>query len=544
MVESKNTARKNFFSGVLLLSLSTVLVKVVGFVYKIPMLSYLGSVGMGYFHSAYEIYAMFCVIATAGLPVALSLLISAALAREDHHRVKRIFQTGIKVFFAVGLLGSGVMVALAPFFCRMIRSENAYDCILAIAPTVFFVCISSAYRGYFQGYQRMMPTAVSQLIEAVGKLIFGLLFARIALQRGMEPPKIAAAAGWGLTLGTAFSMIYLILEKARFDRREKKSLRTIEQNVLGVPSPILRPLARLAIPMTLGASAVSLTKLIDMTMILRRLQAIGLTEIAANEVYGSYTTLALSIYSLLPSLVGTISLPLIPILSSAIEIGDRERQRSMIRTSYHLTTMLAIPSALSVAAFARPILSLLFSRDAEAVEQAAPLLSMLGVSIFLSCMITASNSVLHAYRSVNRPILSMLAGAVVKVVSAYFLIGIPSIGILGAPISTFACNLTVVALNLFFAARLQKIDDLLVLFGRPLAASIPAVGIPFCLYQLFTMQFGESLALGACALTAVVVLYAFFACLLGVITTEDLASFPMGNQIAGLFTKIHLLRAD
>ena len=116
MVESKNTARKSFFSGVLLLSLSTVLVKVVGFVYKIPMLSYLGSVGMGYFHSAYEIYAMFCVIATAGLPVALSLLISAALAREDHHRVKRIFQTGIKVFFAVGLLGSGGMVALAPFF--------------------------------------------------------------------------------------------------------------------------------------------------------------------------------------------------------------------------------------------------------------------------------------------------------------------------------------------------------------------------------------------------------------------------------------------
>lgn len=544
MVESKNTARKSFFSGVLLLSLSTVLVKVVGFVYKIPMLSYLGSVGMGYFHSAYEIYAMFCVVATAGLPVALSLLISAALAREDHSRVRKIFQTGIKVFFAVGLAGSGIMIALAPAFCRMIQSQNAYDCILAIAPTVFFVCLSSAYRGYFQGYQRMMPTAVSQLIEAVGKLIFGLLFARIALQRGMEPPKIAAAAGWGLTLGTAFSAVYLMIEKARFDRREKKRLCALEQTAISSSSPILSPLARLAIPMTLGASAVSLTKLIDMTMILRRLQSIGLTEIAANEIYGSYTTLALSIYSLLPSLVGTIALPLIPILSSAIEVGDRERQRSMIRTSYHLTTMLAIPAALGVSAFARPILSLLFGREAEAVEQAAPLLSMLGVSIFLSCMIAASNSVLHAYRSVNRPILSMLAGAVVKVVSAYFLIGIPSVGILGAPISTFACNLTVVALNLFFAARLQKIDDLIAVFGKPLAASVPAVGIPFCLYQIFTIQFGESMALSVGALSLAVVLYAFFACLLGVITAEDLASLPMGNQIAGLFTKIHLLRAD
>jgi len=545
MVESKKTAKKSFLSGVLLLSLSTVLVKIVGFIYKIPMLSYLGSVGMGYFHSAYEIYAMFCVIATAGLPVALSLLISAALAREDRERVRRIFQIGIKVFFAVGILGSGVMIALAPTFCRMIRSENAYDCILAIAPTVLLVCISSAYRGYFQGYQKMMPTAISQLIEAVGKLIFGLLFARMALQKGMEPPKIAAAAGWGLTLGTAFSALYLFFEKIRFEKRENRDQgHANEPKLIGSSSPILRPLAKLAIPMTLGASAVSLTKLIDMTMILRRLQTIGFTEIAANEAYGSYTTLALSIYSLLPSLVGTIALPLIPILSSAIETGDRERQSTMIRASYHLTCMLAIPAALSVAAFAKPILSLLFGREAEAVEQAAPLLAMLGVSIFLSCMITASNSVLHAYQSVNRPIISMLAGAVVKIVSAYALIGIPSVGMLGAPISTFACNLTVVALNLVFAAKLQKIDDLIAVFGKPFAASVPAVGIPFCLYHLLAMRIGESVALGVGAMTLVVVLYAFFACLLGVVTAEDLESFPMGKQISGLFMKIHLLRAD
>ena len=544
MVESKNTAKKSFLSGVLLLSLSTVLVKIVGFVYKIPMLSYLGSVGMGYFHSAYEIYALFCVVATAGLPVALSLLISAALARGDHARVQGIFRVGIKVFLVVGLVGCCVMAAFAPAFCRMIRSDNAYDCILSIAPTVFFVCVASAYRGYFQGYQRMMPTAISQVIEAVGKLVFGLLFAQTALHRGIEPPKIAAAAGLGLTLGTAFSTLYLIFEKIRFDNREKTQARSCEGSVGGVVSPILRPLARLAIPMTLGASAVSLTKLIDMTMILRRLQSIGLTEIAANEIYGSYTTLALSIYSLLPSLVGTIALPLIPILSSAIETGDRERQSAMIRASYHLTCMLAIPAALGVSAFARPILSLLFGREAEAVELASPLLSMLGISIFLSCMIAASNSVLHAYRSVNRPILSMLAGSVVKIASAYILIGIPSIGILGAPISTFLCNLTVVSLNLLFASKLQRIDDLIFVFGKPFAASIPSVGIPFCLYRLAATQMGESVVLGIGCLSMVVVLYAFFACILGVITSEELASFPMGKQLYGLFTKIHLLRAD
>lgn len=545
MVESGKTAKKSFFSGVLLLSLSTFLVKIVGFVYKIPMLSYLGSVGMGYFHSAYEIYALFCVIATAGLPVALSVLISAALAREDGGSVRRIFRTSMTVFWVIGLLGSGTMAVFASWFCRLIQSEYAYDCIIAISPTVFFVCISSGYRGYFQGYQRMMPTAISQLIEAVGKLIFGLLFARWALDQGMEPPKVAAAAGWGLSLGTAVSTGYLWLEKLLFRRTSlENSVEGNEQKTSARIRGTVRSLAKLAIPMTLGASAVSLTKLIDMTMILRRLQAIGFSEMAANEAYGSYTALALSIYALLPSLVNSIALPLIPLLAAAIETGDRERQTAMIRSSYHLTAMIAIPAALMVSAFARPILSLLFGREADAVDLASPLLSVLGISIFLSCMITATNSVLHAYRSVNRPILSMLAGAGIKIVSAYLLIGIPQIGMLGAPISTFLCNLTVVILNLVFTARLQKTEELISVFGKPFAASVPAVGIPFCLYHLWNIRIGESAMLAVACLALVVILYFFFACLLGAVTTDDLASIPMGKQISRVFLKLRLIKVD
>ncbi|MBR7098167.1 MAG: polysaccharide biosynthesis protein [Clostridia bacterium] len=540
MVEGKKTVKRSFFSGVLLLSLSTVLVKVVGFVYKIPMLSYLGSVGMGYFHSAYEIYALFCVIATAGLPVALSVLVSAALARNDGKSVGKIFRSSMTVFWIIGLLGTGVMVLFAPAFCRMIRSENAYDCMISIAPTVLMVCISSAYRGYFQGYQRMMPTAISQLIEAFGKLIFGVLFAKWAYMNGMEPPKVAAAAGWGLTLGTALSALYLFFEKIIFQKTETyRACEGAEVVVASISTrEIWRSLAKLSIPMTLGASAVSLTKLVDMAMILRRLQAIGYSEVMANEAYGSYTALALSVYALLPSLVNSIALPLIPILSAAIETGDRERQAAMIRSSYHLTAVVAIPAALAVSAFAKPILSLLFGGEAEAVVLAAPLLSLLGSSIFLSCMITASNSVLHAYRSVNRPILSMLAGAAVKIVAAYFLIGLPSVGLLGAPISTFLCNLTVVILNLVFASKLQKIDDLVSVFGKPLAAAIPSIGIPLCIYQLMVIRIGENAILTLGSFVLAVVLYLLLACALGAITEDDLMSLPMGKYVCRVLAKI------
>ena len=448
MVEAaKRNTQRTFFSGVLLLTLSTVLVKLIGLFYKIPMLSYLGTEGMGYFNSAYEIYALFCVISTAGLPVALSVLISGAVARGEDARAARIYRVTRAVFWLIGIGGTLVMWFFADAFCHVIKSDNALFCMRAIAPTVFLVCYSSALRGYFQGYQRMFPTAFSQLLESIGKLLFGLLLARYALQKGLDTPVVAAYAGVGLTLGTAVSTGYLMIAKARFHPTVAEEIQdgNEEQSARG---GILGQLCRLAIPMTLGASLVSLTKLVDMTMILRRLQVIGLDEVAANEAYGSYTTLALSVFGLIPALVNSVALPLVPMLSAAIASGDRARQAQMVRISYLLTSLFAIPAALGLSAFAKPILFLLFKNESAAVETAAPLLSYLGISVFLSCMITATNSVLHAYQVVNRPILSMLAGAVVKVISAYLLIGSPTVAMAGAPVSTFLCNVTVVLLTL------------------------------------------------------------------------------------------------
>lgn len=537
----KNT-KKTFLSGVFLLTLSTVLVKVIGLIYKIPMLTYLGSEGMGYFNSAYEIYALFCVISTAGLPVALSVLISGALARGENARIMRIYRAAMAVFVLIGLLGSAIMWLFARYFCIVIQSENAYLCILSISPTVFFVCVSSALRGYFQGYQKMLPTAVSQLIEAVGKLVFGLGLAHYALSKGYETAIVAAFAGAGLTLGTAVSALYLALEKARFQRKRSTAPEnTLQSGGTSSYRSIWKSLARLAVPMTLGASMVSLTKLIDMTMILRRLQDIGYSEIAANEAYGSYTTLALSVYGLLPSLINAVALPLVPMLSAAIASGDREKQADMIRASYHLTALFAIPAALGVTAYAHPILSLLFGGEPEAVAVAAPLLSYLGISVFLSCMITATNSVLHAYQVVNRPILALVAGALIKIGAAYLLIGNPRFSLAGAPISTFLCNTTVVLLNLYFAAGLCPVSGLRKIFLPPTLSAVASVGISYLLYLTVLSRVGATVWLTLAFVALTVVLYPVFSCLFGAVKREDILMLPGGSVICKFLRKLRLL---
>ena len=444
-------------------------------------------------------------------------------------------------FLLIGFLGTAVMLLFARRFCFLIRNESAYYCMLSIAPTVFFVCLSSALRGYFQGYQKMLPTAISQIIESVGKLIFGLLLARFALRQGYESATVAAFAGIGLTLGTAAATLYLLVVKFRM--HEDASWNTTAEKSFNRErvQTIRRELAKLAFPVTVGASLVSLTKLIDMAMILRRLQSIGYTGVQANEAYGSYTTLALSVYGLLPSLINAVALPLVPMLSAAIASGDREKQAEMIRACYRITAIFAVPASLGVSVYARPVLSLLFSKEPDAVTVAAPLLSCLGISVFLSCMITATNSVLHAYRAVNRPILSMLAGAMLKIISAYFLIGSPAIALTGAPISTFLCNLAVVVINLWFSMRLCRVEGLQSVFWKPLWASFFSIGGSYLFYLTAEIRIGISTMLTLFSVSLAVLLYLLFSCLFGVICKEDILALPMGKRLYVILTKMRLL---
>lgn len=533
-----NTTKKVFFSGVLLLTLSTILVKLVGLLYKIPMLSYLGSEGMGYFHSAYEIYAIFCIIATAGLPVALSVLISAALAEGKEREVERIWRVSLAVFVIIGLLGSLLMWGLARPICVWIKSEGAYGSILSIAPTLFFVCLSSAIRGYFQGYQKMLPTAVSQLLEAIGKLVFGLLFAHVALKNGAGVAALAAAAGWGVTAGTVLSTLYLAFERMRFCKKiafDKEDDTPLHSNA------VEKKLLKIALPITLGSFLISLTKLVDMSMILRRLQSIGYSPSAANEAYGSYTTLAISVFALLPTLLNSIALPLIPILSSAIASKDSITEHKMIELSYRINALIAIPASVGITLFAHPILSLLFGGETKAVEVAAPLLSILGISVFLSCMITATNSVLHAYREVKKPIYSTLTGVLVKGITAYLLIGIPAIGVWGAPISSFFCNAVIVLMNMHFVGKFCDAVDVKSLFVYPTLLSFLTVGISYGEHLVLLYRFGENALTTLVPMATAALLYLVLGCLFGLISDEDISALPLGKKICAVLTKLHLL---
>ncbi len=532
-VLSDKARKSSFLGGVFVLTASTLIVKVIGLLYKIPMLSYLGAEGMGYFNSAYEIYALLCVISTTGLPTALSILVASHRGSGTLEGIYPLYKTAMRVFVVIGTVGSGVMLIFARQISMLIENENAYYCILAISPALLFVCVSSAIRGYFQGLGSMTPTAVSQLIEALGKLVLGIMFAIFAMKKGYSVCVSAAFAVLGLSLGTLLSALYLLIKRGK-----ARHLDMVHGDVKKERG-IAKALLRIALPITLSSAVISTTRIIDMAMIMRRLQDIGYTSAVANEVYGAYTTMAVPIFGLIPSLLSPVSLALVPELSAAIERKAEHKQSGIVDTSIRLTVFFALPSTLALVLYARPVVSVLFSRSGELVEYIAPVLSVLSISVLFSCMITTTNAILQSYRQTSKPIISMAIGAVLKVVTAYILIGMPSINIYGAPISTFICDASITVINLIFIYKKAPLGSgIISTYIKPLIASVAAIAMSFAVYiPMCNAVSHQELAFLVAALFAVVT-YVVISIIIKAITPEDISMLPGGEKINGILNKI------
>ena len=279
----------------------------------------------------------------------------------------------------------------------------------------------------------------------------------------------------------------------------------------------------------------SVTRLADMALILRRLQSGGMDVSQANVIYGSYTTLAIPVFSLIPALITPIALVSVPQLSAAIEGKDRMSQATVFERSVRWTVLLAMPAAMGIAVYASPILSMLFSGEREAIAIAAPLLSVLGVSILFASLITTTNALLQAYRRTEAPIVSITVGAVIKILSAYWLIGIPSVGVYGAPISTFFCNLTVTVLNFVFLGRCvpkeRHVGGVSRVYWKPLFSSVLSILASLAAYfPLRVWVDTEWISFFVAAAVAVAV-YGAMLLLLRCVTAEELRMLPMGERL-------------
>ena len=536
---------KLFFSGVVVLTVANLLVKIIGLLFKIPMQSQLDDLGMGYYNNAYVLYTFFFTVSTTGLPIAVSIMISEARSKGQHLQIKKIFRTTVMLFVIIGLIGMIIMLCGAKFYSEyVLDAAPTYICIMAIAPTLFFICISSAYRGYFQGFQQMAPTAVSELLEALSKLVLGILFALYALEQGYDINVVAAYAIAGLTIGAGLGMIFLCITKIFFNENaylEEFTAKVGISDAVDKTSSILKRLIVIALPITISASVMSLTSLIDSSIVQKLLQISGTDQELATAIYGNYTTLCIPMFNLPPVLIYPISAAIVPLIAAARNQGNEARTRTIMESALRVAVLVGIPCGFGMSVLSKPILNLFFSGKPDSVNMAAPLLRLLAPSTIFICILAITNAILQASGQERKPLISIIAGAIVKIISNSLLI--LTIGMESTPISTFLCYLTVTCFNFFFVAKYAKVvPNVKRVFLRPFICGILCAATALGSYTLLD-YYGLNLKIATlCAILVAAVVYALLIFILKAVTTEDVRLLPKGDKICRMLQKVHLIK--
>ncbi len=549
--EVKARGRGLVVSGVLVYGLSNIITKVIGLFYKIPMNDLLGDTGMAYFNAAYTVYVLFYMISTAGLPVAVSRLVAESRAKGRFEQVKKIYKLTLLLFFIIGAAGTLVMTVFSRQFAGAV-DEKAQTCVIALAPTLFLVCLSSAFRGYFQGFRMLIPTGISQVLESLGKLVVGMLFANYAISQN-KPIEIVAAYGiFGITVGVLAGLGYLWITKLFFKPALYDAEYYDEYGENGVSDcdsskTIVRNLAAVAIPITISSSVMSLASLIDTLVMRSRLEVSGILPERAVELYGAYTTQCVSLFNLPPVLIYPVAYVIVPLVAECIARREKKRMETVLDSSFRLTAMIALPCAFGMSAIARYILPALFNSESSLTM--APLLSVLAFAVFFMGVLATSNCALQAAGKESLPIVSMLAGAATKLVASFVLCGIPAVGIYGTPISTVLCYAVAMSLNLYFVYKhVGFIPSVRTSFLRPLLSAAACGGVAFGISRACEgFVFGgavsgriENALVTAIAVFAAVLVYAILIFRLRAVSPSDIEMLPKGKKLLSLCCKLHL----
>ncbi len=536
-----NNRGRKFVSGVILLSVSTLVCKLIGLFFKIPIINIVGIEGMAFFSAAYNVYMLLNSIAAAGLPVALSIIVSKNLTEGKLLNLKKAFRVALLLFGSIGLFGTVFLYLGADIYSESVGLAGAARSVQTIAPTIFLITVSGGLRGYFQGHEIMVPTAISQMIESLGKLIFGISLALLAIKQGLQLPYIAAAAISGISLGVLLSVLYLLITYAFFRKKRSVKENTSADKATESVHRIVSNLFWIALPITLSSCLTSITGLADTALITNGLIASGFAENTAVALYSSYTNLAIPLFNLIPALVTPLAVSLIPTITAAITRKDDREANIIFSSSVRLCLAFSIPSAAGIAVFSKQILDLIYTNEPEACSFAAPLLSMLSLAIVFSCVTTVLNAVLQAHMKTAFPIVSMAAGATVKIILEYILVRTDA-GIFGAPISTVIGCFVIMLLNIVFVTIMTPHRIEIVCMFKALAATAVCISLAVITYCLTSRaHVAEQLALIFAILVAGIS-YAVAAVKFGVIGSYEIEHLPFGNRMLPLFRRLKLLK--
>lgn len=538
-----------------ILAMASMIVRVIGLLYRAPLTAIIGDEGNGYYGTAYNIYTIILMVSSYSMPSAISKLMAQKLAVGEYRNANRVFRCALTYGVLVGLVGSGLL-----FFGARFLVPDVAVCVLQVfAPTVFLFGILGSMRGYFQARGSMVPTSVSQILEQLANAVVSIAAAWLLMQTavGADPTRRAQLGAMGSALGTGAGVLIALLFMVFCFRRSKEGRKAeILSDTTGKEEKyriFLRDTILVITPFMLSGVIMNLTTSLNQTIYMRMLIDLkGAGETATTTLYGIFSNKAVVISNIPISIATAVSSAIIPGISAAYARRDETGARRQVGNAIRITSIVAIPSAVGLAVLARPITMLMFPQM-ESLELASSLLSLLAVTVIFYSISTITNAALQSIGRMNLPLVSAGIALVVQTVVLVALLRFTDLDVRALVLVSILYSVMIFAVNQYYLRRFLGIrQDVRRDYLQPLVCAALMGAAAKAVYYLVSMAaepmrnlpkgfYFHNLAATAAALLAAVLVYGYTMVRSGTIRRKDLLSMPKGQLLVRLMEKLHWL---
>lgn len=542
--------KKSFVAGAAILGAAGLIVKIIGAVYRIPLANIVGQSGMAYYEIAYPYYSWLLVISSAGLPTAISKLVSEKLALADYDGARSVFKTAAILLTGIGIVTTILLLALSAPLASLSGLDGAKYSLIALSPALFLVSVMCAYRGYLQGMQCMSGTAISQIIEQVGKLIAGFGLAYYFVQTQPERPELAAMGALiGVSISELMALIVIKLYYSGSLRRNSLPISAAHRRAATLSKTgflsISRRLLVIAIPITIGASIMPITGIADSVFIINILEELnlsaGLSATGALEsAKNAYTTLRSYVTPLInmPAVLSlSLCMSLVPAISSAVTSRNTATVKSASAMGMKLSMLIGAPCTAGLFVLGGPIMAMLFNAvrtDQQIYLQAQQIMYIASIGVLFLSLVQTLTGVIQGIGKPHIPVLFLAIGGGVKIISMIILMKYTSLGILGAALSTVLCYAVAgIADAVYIIIKTRMRIRLFDVFGKPLLAAIlMGIAVWFAYERIAVSGHITTATLASVVIGVLVYVAAIF--ILRPLNGGDLDFIPKGDKLKKL----------
>ena len=534
--EKSASSNNKFLKGTLILTVSSIVVKGIGSLNWIILSRVLGGEGIGLYQMGFPIYLMAITLSSAGIPVAISIITAEKLAQKDFLGAKRVFNVSLRLLFVTGLVFASALFFGAHWLIdnHWIRDSRAYYSIIALAPAVFFVTFLASFRGYLQGWQIMTPTAASEIVEQLMRVVTMIVFANMFMPHGLA--YAAGGASMGAGVGAFCALLVLMWFYGRLKQKLKADLQ--QQNPLATRESaraIISRLLRLALPVSMSSLMLPVVANLDLLIVPQRLEAAGFHISQATEFFGYLTGMAVPLINLATIFTAAMTISLVPAISESRALNDVFGIRAKTRTAFRVALIITCPCFVGMYFLAEKIAALIYNAPG-----AADAIQTMSVGILLLGLHQISTGILQGLGRTSIPVINMILAAAVKVFLSWTLTAIPTLGIKGAAMATVVDFGLAAVLNMIF---IYKYTGFALSFSGVFKPAVSAAAMGAAVYGVITLAVSWGAWAILAAIAVAVPVYGGVLLAVGGMGKDDLESLPfIGHRLLAAGQKLGYFR--